>query len=352
MTILVVDDEKDQLKSLNLGLRRKGYRVLEASNAEDALRLLDNGRNGIDMVLTDYAMPGTNGMELLKKVREEHGLLPVIMMTAHGEKGLVIDALRNRCDSFIEKPFILERLLQEIERAKIEFLKNFGSDRLTKHPSELVHQINNPLTAILANAELTLLELNDQKAVKEHMTNIKDGINKIKEINKTILKSDRKAHDKTEMVNMKRLLDECLKMFEELAALKGVVVEKDLGGRHLMVAGSRFGLEQLFNNLILNAIEAMDGRLGKRLKLRAKMDRDDFSVSVYIEDTGCGIPKEAMDKIFTSYFTSKKNGTGLGLSVVKGMVENHNGKIEVQSIEGEGTTFKVTLPASQFNFFG
>ena len=65
MTILVVDDETDQLKSLNLGLRRKGYRVLEASNAEDALRLLDNSRNGIDMVLTDYAMPGTNGMCLL-----------------------------------------------------------------------------------------------------------------------------------------------------------------------------------------------------------------------------------------------------------------------------------------------
>ena len=351
MTILVVDDEKDQLKSLNLGLRRKGYSVLEASNAEDALRLLDNSRNGIDMVLTDYAMSGTNGMELLKKIREERGLLPVIMMTAHGEKGLVIDALRNRCDSFIEKPFTLEQLLQEIKRTKVDFLKNTESDRLTKHTSELVHQINNPLTAILVNADLALLDMNDQKAVKEHVSNIKEGIKKIKRINKAILESGRKSHDKTEMVDMKRLLDECLKMFEELAALKGVAVEKDLGEHHFMVAGSRFGLEQLFNNLILNAIEAMDGRPGKRLKARAEMDRDAFSVSVYIEDTGCGIPKEAMDKIFTSYFTSKKNGTGLGLSVVKGMVENHNGKIEVQSREGEGTTFKVTLPAPRFNSF-
>jgi DNA-binding NtrC family response regulator len=70
----------------------------------------------IDLVLSDYVMPGLNGIELLKRIRENHGSLPVILMTAYGEKDLIIEALRNRCDSFLEKPFTLDQLIQEIER--------------------------------------------------------------------------------------------------------------------------------------------------------------------------------------------------------------------------------------------
>jgi CheY-like chemotaxis protein len=117
MKILVVDDDMVQLESLRRGLRSKGYQVLEALSAEDALnRFTHSHTNEIDLVLSDYLMPGMNGIELLKKIREDYGPLPVILMTAYGEKDLIIEALRNRCDSFIEKPFTLEQLMQEIER--------------------------------------------------------------------------------------------------------------------------------------------------------------------------------------------------------------------------------------------
>ena len=118
MNILIVDDERVQLESLKRGLKGKGYGVVETLSAEEALEHLDKG-DKIDLVLTDYAMSGMNGLELLKKVRENHGNLPVIMMTAYGKKSLVIDALRNRCDSFIEKPFTLDQLMREIEKVMI-----------------------------------------------------------------------------------------------------------------------------------------------------------------------------------------------------------------------------------------
>jgi CheY-like chemotaxis protein len=117
MNILVVDDDALQLETLRRGLKNKGYQVLEALSGEEALRRFARSNMGkIDLVLSDYLMPGMNGIELVKKIRQHYSSLPVILMTAYGEKELVIEALRNRCDSFIEKPFTLDQLIQEIER--------------------------------------------------------------------------------------------------------------------------------------------------------------------------------------------------------------------------------------------
>ena len=114
MNILIVDDERIIVEALKRGLRNRGHQVLTASSGDEALKLLNNG-HPVDLVLTDYAMEGMNGMELLKSIREENIFLPVILMTAYGEKDLVIDALRHRCNSFIEKPFTIDQVMREIE---------------------------------------------------------------------------------------------------------------------------------------------------------------------------------------------------------------------------------------------
>ena len=121
MNILVVDDEEVQIETLKRVLRSKGYQVFKALNAIEALEQLNAMPFRIDMVLTDYVMPGKDGIELLKKIRERYGELPVIVMTAYGEKSVVIDAIRNRCDGFIEKPFNVDQLINEIERVMSKF---------------------------------------------------------------------------------------------------------------------------------------------------------------------------------------------------------------------------------------
>ncbi|MGD2028434.1 MAG: response regulator [Desulfobacterales bacterium] len=113
-TILVVDDKRVQLKTLKRGLRTKGYQVVEAISGKQALEHLVNDNN-IDIVLTDYAMPGMNGIELLQKIREHNKNIPVIIMTAYGDKDLVIEALHHRCNGFIDKPFEMDELLEEIQ---------------------------------------------------------------------------------------------------------------------------------------------------------------------------------------------------------------------------------------------
>ena len=95
--------------------------MFEALNAIEALDQLESMTYRIDLVLTDYVMPGKDGIGLLKKIRKKYDELPVIIMTAYGEKGMLIDAMRNRCDGFIEKPFNVDQLINEIQRVMGKF---------------------------------------------------------------------------------------------------------------------------------------------------------------------------------------------------------------------------------------
>jgi len=288
-----------------------------------------------------------NGLDLLKAIREKNKSLSVIVMTAYGKKDLVIEAMRNRCDSFIEKPFSLDELILEIERVKINMIQNTNSHLLPETIPNLVHQINNPLMSIMGCAELSLLNMNDIEGLKTSMTSIVKATQKIKEINKKLLIFDKITRSKIEKLDICKILSDCLNMFKDLMALKGISVEKHTGSRHLYVLGEMFGLEQVFKNLILNAVDSMDDRSGKTLKVKAEMDKAASLIVISIEDTGCGIPEESINEIFNSYFTCKEHGTGLGLSVVESVLEKHKGEIRVESQVGKGTMFKVSLPTIQ-----
>jgi DNA-binding NtrC family response regulator len=113
--VLIVDDKNVQLKTLRRALRTRGYQVVEAMSGKQALEHLEKNEI-VDIVLTDYAMPGMNGIELLQKIRETHKSLPVILMTAHGDKDLVIEAMHYRCNGFIDKPFDIDELLDVINK--------------------------------------------------------------------------------------------------------------------------------------------------------------------------------------------------------------------------------------------
>jgi DNA-binding NtrC family response regulator len=116
MKILVVDDDITLLESIGRGLRRKGYDVVETQSGTEALKYIDfDNECDINLILADYVMPGMSGIDLLEKVREKSNSIPVIIMTAHWKKEIVIEAMRKSCNSFLEKPFTLNKLIEEIE---------------------------------------------------------------------------------------------------------------------------------------------------------------------------------------------------------------------------------------------
>ena len=348
MNIMIVDDEEVQIETLRRGLRGRKFNVVGALNGDEAMKCLDDENTCIDLVITDYSMPGMNGIELLQKIREKDHFIPVIMMTAYGEKSLVIKAMRNSCDGFIEKPFTLEMLMRDIDETMLKAMENKNARELSRVIPAFVHQINNPLLSISAGAELAIcdLEKNNTDAFKDRMARIIKATEKITEINQEMRNFSGGGPSDFEEINIHKLLDDCIEMFDDMLKLKRISVEKKLHDGGIFVSGNRFEMEQVFKNLLLNAIHSMDETPEKRLKIGSDPDQDSRFISVRIEDTGCGIPEETLDKMFKPYFTTKEKGTGLGLSVIKGILNKHQGMIDVKSTVEQGTRFDVMLKVS------
>jgi DNA-binding NtrC family response regulator len=182
MNILVVDDEAVMIESIRIGLENSGYRVFQALSARQALDQLNHLDLGIDLVATDYQMPEMNGIDLLEAIRKNHPALPVILMTAHAEKDMVIEALKNRCNGFIEKPFSLNQLVAEIERIQSSLLPNAKSGNQDQLLPRLMHQVNNPLFVISGSAELILSDQGSGEALQRQAKNIINAVTKINRI--------------------------------------------------------------------------------------------------------------------------------------------------------------------------
>ncbi|MEI6260403.1 MAG: hybrid sensor histidine kinase/response regulator [Deltaproteobacteria bacterium] len=349
MNILVVDDEAVMVESIRIGLESSGYRVIEAFSAQQALDHLNQGGQMIDLVVTDYLMPKMNGLDLLGAVRRSHPFLPVVIMTAYAETSLVIEAMKNHCDSFIEKPFSLDQLITEIERIKLYQLQNTRSSDLHQILPKIVHQINNPLLSISGFAELIQMNVGNIEKLQIYAEKILSAVQQIGRINKEIMNAGQAKERNREPVELDALLDGCLEMFQSIFILKGVQVKTKIPMQGLRVLGDKFGLEQVFKNLVLNAVDAMDGRTDKTLTVTVTPPQGPAFVEVTVEDTGCGIREELLNKIFEPYFTDKSQGNGLGLVVTKNAVEKHGGKVLVESQVGVGTRFTVSLPAMQMD---
>jgi DNA-binding NtrC family response regulator len=142
VNVLVVDNEIDQVENLRIGLSNKGYHVLQTQNGHEALNLIENDALGIELVITDYDMPGINGIELLLNIRQKHGNMPVILMTAYGWNDIIINARQNHCNGFINKPFTLDLLLHEIEKVKGAMLEDRATGTISVSSADCLHPIN------------------------------------------------------------------------------------------------------------------------------------------------------------------------------------------------------------------
>ena len=146
---------------------------------------------------------------------------------------------------------------------------------------------------------------------------------------------------KVEEVDITVLLNEIYGLVKRDCERKGIEIDFKKEGIPLSVKGDKDKLKQIFLNLAKNAIEAMEQ--GGKLVIKNRLVGDHVEIS--ISDNGCGIPEENREKIFSPFFTTKRQGTGLGLNISKKIIEDHEGgSITLESEERKGTTFKVTLP--------
>jgi two-component system NtrC family sensor kinase len=214
----------------------------------------------------------------------------------------------------------------------------------------IMHEINNPLATIGACVAAIQGKLEDGNATRaglvEYLDIIDREVERCSAIVDGLLDFSRPKGHRKAALPVTSLLDETLFLLKHHQRFKRVAVDRVLAPGLRPILGNKEQLIQALMALLLNAVDAMDQ--SGRLTVHAAMGSRDDEVMVAIEDTGVGIPREHQAKIFEPFYTTKQpgRGTGLGLSICYGIVEDHRGRIEVDSTPGRGSVFRVYLPVA------
>jgi len=213
---------------------------------------------------------------------------------------------------------------------------------LGKMAAGVAHEINNPLTAILINAHLLLGRPGRDADEEESLNLIADETIRCAAIVRGLLDFARLTPSQAAPTDINDIIDRTLTLLEMQASVRNIRIEKALDRTLPPIAVDRNKIQQVFSNLAINAIEAMPK--GGALVVASLMSRDGSHIEVTFTDTGVGISKENIPKLFDPFFTTKSFGTGLGLAVSYGIIQQRGGTILVRSEVGKGTVFTIRIP--------
>lgn len=244
-----------------------------------------------------------------------------------------------------EGPAILVMLrdISERKRLQEQLRKTERIAELGTVASGMAHEIGTPMNVILGRAEYLMDRVRDEP-IKKGLQTIITQVERITRVMNQLLSFARRKTPERGALDLKQVVEDSLEMFHERLARSQIQLELMLADPCPMVLADADQMSQVMINLVMNAVHAMP----EGGTLRVALAPEPQMVRLTVADTGHGIPREVIKKIFDPFFTTKEfgKGTGLGLTVVKGIVEEHQGSIAVESQEGMGTTFRILLPQS------
>lgn len=257
-------------------------------------------------------------------------------------------SLRKAQDDLTEWGMNLESIVaertREIKKIEAQLIRSEKLASLGELVAGIAHEINNPLTGILVFSSLLTSDKRLDPALHKDMEMIVRETERCAGIVKGLLEFSREYPPQIEQTSLNAIMDKSLSLVCHQSSFHNIHIEKEYHTDLPEIPVDPNQIEQVFVNMLLNASQAMT--TGGTLHIRTGT-ADNVLASVEISDTGCGIPEESLGRIFDPFYTTKSRGTGLGLSVSYGIIENHGGKIEVKSEVGVGTTFIVLLPLTR-----
>jgi len=368
--ILVVDDEPAIRSICSRYLSSRGWDVDTACDGEEALaKILDRDW---DIVITDIKMPGLDGVQLVEKAKAEKPYIEFIVMTAYASVDVAVKAMRSGAYDFLLKPLDLEQLQLTVDRCwqKMQLreeneLLRLANERLRelhqlkdKFLAITSHELRTPVSNIKSFAEFLMedKELSPQERA-EFLKILKRNLDELEAVVEDMhaimaaesggLALTLEPHDVNE--SAERVVSE----LREAAESRKQTLELDLADDLPTVPADALRLRRALRELVQNAIKFTPdgGRIVVRTSCR------DGEVVLEVEDNGIGISPREQERIFEKFYevqdslyhtTSKTafkgGGIGLGLNIARAIVEAHGGKIELESEEGKGSTFRIVLP--------
>jgi signal transduction histidine kinase len=375
--ILIVDDDSDIAAILKLHLEDSGYITAWAGNGQAALQMLKAG--GFSLAIMDIRMPGMNGVDVLKRIREAGLDVAVIMMTAHGSEDLVVECMISGAVDYICKPFSLDDTLQRVDRAVVNRRMLLSRNRLEQEKADfffmLSHDLKNPITAVIGSIDIMregrLGPVNTEQV--EYLQSAIDSCNEVVAMVDNLLDVQRFETGKMPVVirpqNPFEILSTSVERFSKAAEHGGLELSIDTDGETIEIAVDRNLIDRVLANLLVNAIKFTPE--GGKIKVSCRCVKNSgvhrIRIPVYfvppagfanrncfvrisVKDNGNGIPHEDLDHIFERYTQAynavgrERGGAGLGLAFCKMAVESFNGIIWAESEAGVGSEFIILLP--------
>jgi signal transduction histidine kinase len=374
MKMLLVDDEPGILKVLGISLADRGYEVFTADSGEKALEVFAGTRPSI--VLTDIKMPGLDGIEVLRRIKQESPETEVIMITGHGDMDLAVQSLKNEASDFIMKPIDDEVLDIALKRAmeKISYrarLREYTEDleRLVQEKTEkllqaerlaavgqtvagLAHAIKNIASGLTGGMYVLEkgIELEQRSYLTQGWEMIKGNVVKIKSVAMDLLNYAKERQPEYRLCDPNRPAREVYELMRAQGEEKGIDFKAELADDLDQAWFDPESIHRVLLNLVTNAFDACTdiGCPNRRPQVILRtLKPKTAAVQYQVSDNGCGMDEETRKKVFRLFFSTKgSKGTGLGLMIARKIVDEHGGEISLESANGRGTTFFVTLPGS------
>lgn len=372
LKVLVVDDEPGIRSGVSRILNnfRVAYpfidedftfEVTEAATGEDGIKIIDGDRP--DIVLLDNKLPGIQGTEVLEYIRNKNYDVVVAMITSYASLDVALKAHKFGATDFVPKPFTPQELKSSVENiAKQLYLKRIthkmneeGRKVKFQFLSVLSHELKAPLNAVEGYLKM-MQERQSGNRIEDYATPIERSLQRIHWMRNLIMdlldftkiRLERKE-EKIEEVHLKDIASNAIVAVRPYAIQMEVAINLGLKSDVIIMADPT-DMEIIFNNLVSNAVKY--NRRGGKVDI--VIDEDEENVILLFADTGIGISEPDRKNLFSDFVRIKnektKNigGSGLGLSIVKQVLDLYHGSITVDSVPDVGTTFRVCLP-KKFN---
>jgi signal transduction histidine kinase len=350
LTILIIDDSPDDRDLCRRALRtaiRTPLRFIEAASGESGLESI--AQNNPSCVLLDYSLPGRNGIDILKKLREQHPFVPVVMLTGYGNEAVAVSAMQEGAQNYINKSAISIKTFEQVVRSAIEHCAlerrvHEQRESLEIFSRALTHDLREPMRTIRSYVDLIDGEGALPESLNRHFGHIRTAVERMSMLVDTVFRYTQLDNPdfarRDDACDLNGCLSDAQSNLARLMADRGTIVT---AGTLPTVNANRAQMIQLFQNLIANATR--HGQPKVSIHVSAEERPGQWLISV--RDNGPGIAPADREKIFQPFKRlagAGEEGAGLGLAICRKIAEGHDGRIWCDANPGGGTVFVLMLP--------
>ena len=369
--ILLVDDEEGIRKVLGISLADRGFEVHSAGNGQEALKCFAS--IAAPIVLTDIKMPGMDGIELLKAIKQQRPETEVIMITGHGDIDVAIKSLKYEATDFITKPIdedmlevALKRALERIDlrnqlKAYTENLERLVEEKsrqliqaerlaaMGETVAGMAHAIKNIAGGLRGGAFVVEkgLTLDNRQYLEQGWQMVRDNVERIQQLSLDLLNIAKPGELKFQDTDPNKPLRAVYDLIRPQAEQFGVRLNLHTDPDLPLVPLDAEGIHRSLLNLVTNAMDACLQCLepAPTVHIDMRVTAVQGGIEYQVRDTCGGMDDAVKEKLFNGFFTTKgSRGTGIGLMLTRKLVEMHGGQVRVESVRGQGSAFYIRLP--------